>query len=157
MNATDSHQLSKGNTMTTQSEALRALADFIDANPDLNFGPGFDKTSVHADNDSLGIFIRSLNKSAAEVQAGVKAVRRAIGGIWDKDGDDQTFYLQQSNVFGYFETTIYSDRKLTCERRVVGVEDVVVDAVEAAPSRTESREIVEWDCGPLLADREAVA
>ena len=143
--------------MTTQSEALRALADFIDANPDLNFGPDFDKTSIHADDQRLGIFIQSARKSAAEVQAEVKAVRRAIGGIWGKGGHEQTFYLEQSNVFGYFETTIYSDRKLTCERRVVGIEDVVVDAVEAAPSRTESREIVEWDCGPLLADREAVA
>ena len=142
--------------MTTQSEALRALADFIDANPDLNFGPDFDKTSIHADDNSLGIFIRNYGKSAAEVRADVKAVRQAIGGIWGKGGDDQTFYLQQDNVFGYFETTIYSDRKLTCERRVVGVEDVVIDAVEAAPSRTESREIVEWDCGPLLSDREAV-
>lgn len=85
------------------------------------------------------------------VPAKVAAIRRAVGGKWDKresaTGDQMSFVCE-----GY---QIQVDRETVCERRVVGTETVVVPAVEAQPARTETRDLVEWDCVPILS--EAVA
>lgn len=46
-------------------------------------------------------------------------------------------------------------REKVCIRRVVGTETVEHPAVEAREAWTEEREVVEWDCEPVLAGASA--
>lgn len=82
-------------------------------------------------------------------------ITRALGGFWKKDSYGNTFRMKRKEKFergGDVLTvnfSIVAEREAVCERRVVGYEDVVIPASE---ERVESREIVEWDCGPVLGD-----
>ena len=51
--------------------------------------------------------------------------------------------------------TIAVKRDAVCTRRVVGTETVTLPAVEAQAERTEEREVIEWDCEPLLSKASA--
>lgn len=133
-------------TETTYPDALRRLADFIETHPELSIGPNWHETWVSATPVSLDIHIHAA--STADEKAAVRSFVRAIGGTWEKGGNDQTLYLTQQGVFGFFDATIFADRAATCERVVVGTETIIHEAQDA---RTEIREIVEWDCGSLLA------
>ena len=79
----------------------------------------------------------------------VAAIRRAVGGKWTKreaatsGGDAEMFFERE----GY---AISTARAAVCIRRVVGTETITKPAV-SLPERTEEREIVEWDCEPVLA------
>lgn len=137
--------------MTDYTEALHKLADLIDAN-----AATFEGVSVHADNDTLSVFTNGWG-SADQDKRDVAAVLKAIGGTWEKEASDSSLKFEQSYVLGYFDTVVYANRAATCVRKVVGTERVVVPAVEAAPARVEELEIVEWDCGSLLAPKQVAA
>jgi len=83
------------------------------------------------------------------VPAMVAAIRRAVGGKWDKretatmSGDDEMVFERE----GYMVTV---KRESVCVRRVVGTETVTLPAVDAQPERTVEREVIEWDCEPVL-------
>ena len=63
--------------------------------------------------------------------------------------DDELMFVIRS--FGGNVTAMYhTGREQVCTRRVVGTETVEVPDPDA-PLVTVEREIVEWDCGPLLA------
>lgn len=140
--------------MTAQTEALRKLADFIDEHPELDFGAGWDHNSVHADNDALGIHIKS-HTTDGEKKSFTRAIIKALGGAWDKSPlGDGTMTFDRSGVFGYFEATIFVDRDAVCERRLVGTKDVKVPAQEAVEAHVETVPVYEWECGSLLAPSE---
>lgn len=82
------------------------------------------------------------------------AVRRAIGGQWEKKPWGDRFDISQQ-VNDWLTVEVYAHRDVVCTRRVVGTEQFTVPAVEAQPERTETREIVEWDCHPILGDEPA--
>lgn len=63
-------------------------------------------------------------------------------------GDDALFVTRDFGN-GVFLTFI-ADREEVCTRRVVGTETVQVPDPDA-PLVTVEREIVEWDCAPILA------
>lgn len=136
--------------MSTYTEALRNLADFIDDNPELNIGTGWDQVRLNAMGSELNIHLPLEGQKDS-----ARALRRALGGVWGKTHNGNSLYLDQSGIFGFFDTTVFLDRNATCERKVVGTEDVVMPAVEAQEERIETRDIVEWDCGNLLEDAPA--
>lgn len=84
------------------------------------------------------------------------ACRRAIrGATWEKSvsGKDDRFF-NLTGTLGGLRIQLYAEREAVCTRRVVGTEDVEVDVeIQAAVTerRTETREIVEWNCSPVLA------
>lgn len=80
-------------------------------------------------------------------------VVREIGGKWDKgkyQGGDLFDFTRDYG--GGVIASVVVDRPQVCTRRVVGTETVTLPAIDAKPERTEDREIVEWDCSPLLAE-----
>jgi hypothetical protein len=79
-------------------------------------------------------------------------ILRAIGGKWAKNPWDDRFDFKQPNYRPGVNLAVYTHRDQVCERRVVGTEEVTVPAVEAQPERTETREVVEWDCSPVLSE-----
>lgn len=82
------------------------------------------------------------------------AAIRAIGGKWTKDVRDGEYgdYFDATGKLRGLSIKLTAYRDAVCERVVKGTETVDVPAVEAQPSRTETREIVEWVCAPLLAE-----
>lgn len=132
-----------------QAAGLRALADMIEANPEL------------ADN-----FSNALNHSGMKVhlRAGDRAVEMASiarialrhGAKVRKDIDDKWHNLILT--FGTVKAEVLAYRSDVCERVVVGTETVTKtvpdpEALAAVPTVevTEEVETVEWVCTPLLA------
>lgn len=72
--------------------------------------------------------------------------RRHLGGRWAKDVTDFRMILQCEGC----PITLEVERSAACTPRVVGTETVNFPAVEAQPARTETRDVIEWECHPLL-------
>ena len=139
----------------TMADTLRAVAEFIDAHPDLPRPPYvccYDHTPDQADVS----WYLSINNNAvdeADQKAKATAIIRSVGGKWDKtpSGNDMRF---EQTVNGLHLDVLVA-REAVCERVVTGTETVTLPAVEAQPERTEERDVVEWRCEPLLAETSA--
>lgn len=132
--------------------ALRALLDFIEANPELGdrFGRSFTNVMVYAGRENPRQVMADFAR--AGLAAGAKVVK-------DFQGDD---WAQVFLHFGPIKIEVYSTRAEVCERVVVGtaeVEEEVPDpeALAAVPKVkvTKTVERVEWRCTPILADTRA--
>lgn len=124
----------------------RALLDLLERNLDLPL-PVDDKVMF----TFWGTDARSELANAAR-QIPVRLNKRVYGG----PNDDQ--YFELSGKLNGLPIRLVADRESVCTRRVVGTREVtetVPDPEKLAkvPEITRSRteEIVEWDCGPLLA------
>ena len=118
--------------MTTAVEyvaGLRALADWIEANPEQPLSETI-----------LSVWCQRDTKEAAA------AVMRAFGSC-EKEYGDSCFYLKKA--FGPITLRFVFLRAAVCTRRVVGTKHV---PAQFYPEREE--EIVKWDCHPILASEE---
>ena len=102
---------------------LRALADWYD------FHPEAPVPSMH-----LNVFVDTKEELAA--------VARMLGDV-EKGGDDSWFFVRRR--FGSINFDCNVSRKIACTARVVRTEHVPERVVPAY-----EREIVEWDCPPIL-------
>ena len=136
------------NSMTQTDEraeyiaGLRALADVLEANPHAKLpqtGNGLPLTWVTSWED--------------DPKAATLAIVRAVGGKWNKlsGGTDGAILRFATSLHG-FSVEILCSREQVCRRVVTGTETVDLPAVEAQPARTETREVIEWVCEPLLAE-----
>ncbi|MFI5223848.1 MAG: hypothetical protein ACHQX3_06325, partial [Nitrospirales bacterium] len=112
---------------------LRLLADFYDQNP--------------------GVPIPWLNHAnyAVDTKEHAEAVARGLG-TFKKDGNDN--YLHLTKTFGNIVAKFVFTRENVCVKRVVGVETIPAYFVEAHTVEARTKEIVEWDCQPLLVPKE---
>lgn len=130
---------------TTVAAALRRLADFADANPDLagRMGTSLVKPMIYAQTrDMLGQFVRAGLAAGATIT--------------------KTFDENWANVhlnFGGITVEVYTTRGEVCERVVVGTETVEEEApdpeaVAALPKVKVAKTIekVRWVCAPILAE-----
>jgi hypothetical protein len=121
---------------------LRQLADWLDANPDIELP----WTGGVYQPFQLGVWLSK--EELAEIV-------RALPGRVEKEFDETV--VRVNATFDGLRVQAYSGRNEVCERIVVGTETVTVPAVDAAPERTEEREVVEWRCHPILADEQVSA
>lgn len=134
-------------------EGLRALADLLEANPELTehfrYNDSFRKIHLpvsHHDDPRASM--------AAWARAG-KADRYPVAKDYDGQWGSVTVTLSDAvKVFAY------AKREQVCTRVVTGVETVTVsvpDPTVVVPlvEVESTREIVEWRCESLLADGEA--
>lgn len=127
---------------------LRALADLLDAHPDLPL-PYEGRLSP------VQLGFHGLEDPAAALAAAA----RLIPGAKRKGYDDNYFRLV-GRLHG-LQVELWAMREQVCERVIVGtevreIEEPDPEAVAALPKvkRTEVVEQVEWRCHPLLADAE---
>jgi hypothetical protein len=125
---------------------LRALADVLEANPDID-PPGNQMTWV--------------TSWLVDPKAETRKIIRAIGGKWDKrgGGTDGSIMVFESRISG-LPVEILCQREQVCERVVVGTRQVTktVPAPDAPMVEvTETVEDIRWECHPLLAESGAVA
>jgi len=112
------------------ARGLRQLADWIEAHPEIDVPT----TSI----DVYG---------AADTKESAAHIMRALGRC-DKEFQDTLFNLRRS--FGPVVYRFVFTREAVCEKKVVGYRDVPEKYTSA-----HTEEIVEWQCVPVLADREA--
>ena len=129
----------------TPGSVLRAVAGLLDANPDLP--PPVVVTA------SSSVYWHLYSWEHEDIQAVAGLIRRRLGGRWKKtyDRDELVLRREQEGL----KLTIAVKRDAVCTRRVVGTETVTLPAVEAQAERTEEREVIEWDCEPLLSKASA--
>lgn len=134
--------------MSKFTDTLRSLADFIET-ADYDTKSTYDevKFSVGTGGDINAHMPYGLEP--AEHKRAVRKLLRAIGGKWDKDPSGVTMLFRQKAAIGEADVTVFAKRDAVCERKVVGTETVKHAAVRAY---TETKDVVEWECGSLLAD-----
>lgn len=113
--------------------SLRELADWWEQHPDVET-PWNQALLVHVD-----------------TKEELAQVARALGKC-EKYGDDDWFGVKRR--FGSIEVDAYGQRQKICTRVVVGTREVVREVTDPdAPKLqvTETEEIVDWVCEPLLA------
>lgn len=142
MTETSTTTNSTADTRTAYTDGIRRLADWLDANPQIDLpwsGGQYDPIQIGAwvTKDQLA------------------AIIKALPGKVDKDYSADNV-VRVNATFGDLHVTAYAGRSEVCERVVTGTETVTVPAVEAKPERTETRDVVEWRCHPILGD-EAVS
>lgn len=120
--------------------AHRRVADLLEQNPDI--------VPPHVYSDGKIVWSLYPFECPDGVPAMVAKIRRVVGGKWDKSESKSITGADQMD----FERDGYSitvRRDTVCVRRVVGTETVTKPAI-SLPERTETVEIVEWDCEPIL-------
>lgn len=108
---------------------LRQIADWFEAHPD-----------IPPPSDPIACYTLDTKEEAARCI-------RALGSC-AKTYNDWSFTLSK-NFEGVNLRFIFTRAKV-CERRIVGVETVPAEYVPAHTRPATTREIVEWDCGPVL-------
>ena len=124
------------------AESLRALADFIEANPTIG-----DRVASAAANDYGGGIFNIWAENAEQMAH----LAHQLGGHREKRADDS--YVDIVRRFGPLRIRVTAPRERVCERRVVGTHTVEVPATEAQPAqpaRTIEVERIEWECPPIL-------
>jgi hypothetical protein len=131
-----------------QAEGLRAVADMIEANPEMAPLLAYSLRNISAPTGSvddpkaaMATFARATVKHGAKVR---------------KDGSSEWFRV--AATWGPVEVEVFGAREQVCERVVTGTETVtktVPDPEKLAEvpevEVTETVEIVKWECKPLLA------
>jgi hypothetical protein len=141
---------------TEQTTALRALADLVEAHPELA------ADIEHALGSALlamPLHNPEVTDERERLALWARAARRHGAATVTKGAQDDTFELDIS--WPGLTIKVLAHRDQVCERVVTGTETVtkLVPDLDAPPRPmvevTETVERVEWRCGPLLADDAA--
>lgn len=133
-------------TRSSYTAGLRALADLLDAHPQVPL-PHYGTSGA-----PMAIFFLSGEDPKAALVAATRAFPGPKQkGVWD------TYYDVQGSLHGlHYKLTAFRDA--VCERIVTGTREVVEEvpdpeALAAVPKVTVTTTVedVEWKCSPLLA------
>lgn len=121
---------------------LRAVAAWLESHEEVEpFEINFFGARYRGGPVEVNVFALDADRMAAIV--------RAVGGRWEKDGDEDRFELRQQIAPGAVVRLI-SDRESVCERVVTGT-TTVTEPDPNAPMVEREVETYEWRCGSLLA------
>lgn len=139
------------NARSDYTAGLRALADLLDANPDVPLPSRLGRDF------SWAVFGSKVPTGQKVPVALADLARTLIPGVRNKRADDG--YFRVSGKLHGLNLEVWAMREAVCTRVVTGTETVtrgVLDAaaLAAVPTTTvtETVETVEWVCAPLLAD-----
>lgn len=146
-----------GQTQTT-IDNLRKVADYLEQHietieklsADALYVAGLDWSQQNGVTVTTGQYGRVTFECYGPGAASLMAtLRRYLGGKWEKRVSDYYFMLRQEQPSG-LRVDIESNRDSVCTAKVVGKEAVTIPAVEASPARIEVKDVIEWECSPLL-------
>ena len=140
-------------TITTVSEDLRAVADLIEAHPNLPV-PYVTAGATRSADVHWFLHISEYSADLAGQKRTAAQIVSALGGKWDKGENGGRYTLTQERPGG---GTLYVtvNRAAVCERVVTGSHEVTMPATparDAEPERVETVEDVTWRCSSLLAE-----
>jgi hypothetical protein len=138
------------------TQGLRAIADLIDAHPDLPQP----YISAHSSSNTVEAkwYLHIWADDLTEQKATAAAIVSTLGGRWDKNERTYDDGLEFVQIRDGLSLEVVVNRAAVCERVVVGTHEVTVPAapeVAARPStaeRVETVEDVQWICSSLLAE-----
>lgn len=128
---------------------LRGLADLLEAHPEV---------PLPANGQSFSP-MQWVVTSADDQRADLAVIARALPGRVEKEARDDSPYFKLRGRIAGLHLTAYADRDEVCTATVVGEETVtrtVPDPAAPMVEVTETRNVVQWRCEPLMADREPV-
>lgn len=127
---------------TEYIDGLRALADALEADPDLVLP----HHGADAEYGRLSVFTHTKEQ--------LQAWARVLPGKKDKevDEDDPHFGFHLLGNLHGLHMLVFADRGEVCTRRVVGSREVTKQVATSFETITETEDVVEWDCGPLLSE-----
>lgn len=141
-------------TSTTTIATLTRVASMLRQHPQLA-APYIAIYPGSADTAGVNWYLHINNHfDEATQRATAREILRSIGGKWDKSVDGPVARFTQVRDGIAYDVSVV--REAVCVRRVVGTETVTIAAApgqDPQPERTETREVVEWDCGPLLGEQ----
>jgi hypothetical protein len=110
------------------------------------------RSDDHTWRPSLRFYAHDREEFESTVRALAHGAPKTGPGAVRKDvNDGEPSYVEAVRMFGSVQVRAWTSRENVCVRRVVGTEPVEVPD-PAAPTITIDREIVEWDCLPVLTD-----
>lgn len=121
-------------TRTEFTTSLRLMADFWEQHEEMpvpRLGKMFDHWTY--DKEELAAIIKCLG-----------SVRKRFGNGW----------AEIETTIGHISFSYTISREKVCTRRVVSVERVEEELIPSRLVPAHDREIVEWDCHPLLAGED---
>lgn len=134
---------------------MRQMADFLERNADAlagaNLQYGANASTYFYDDEIVNVDGNSVKRSAKQqIASTFRAIRHdpAIKEV-KKEYSSDTFYMRVYLTSGAY-VQLMADRKTVCTRKVVGTETVEEKDYSKAPTITVTREIVEWECDPIL-------
>ena len=141
-------------TRTAYTAGLRAVADLIDAHPDLPEP----YTSVYSSGSvDVQWYLEIHGLDLAGQKATAAKIVSDLGGKWDKtEIVDGRLDFEQSRDGIHLRIAVARDA--VCERVVIGTHEVTVPATLAMPARpataehVKTVEDVQWVCSSLLAE-----
>ena len=141
-------------TRTNYAAGLRAVADLIDAHPDLPEPYTSIYSSGHVD---VQWYLHIHDLDLTEQKTTAARIISALGGTWDKKEvvDGRLDFDQDRHGL---RLKVAVARDAVCERVVLGTHQVIVPATPAMPARPATEERVEtvedvtWVCSSLLAN-----
>lgn len=120
---------------------LRAMADILEGHSEMPLPwPG------QSENMTFEFYVTGDENEKATTAA----IIRAVGGRWSKNATD-AFFTTATQLRG-LHIRVVAHRDQVCERRVIGTETVVKKVATVFEEREVEQDIIEWDCGPILAD-----
>jgi hypothetical protein len=138
------------------TQGLRAIADLIDAHPDLP------QPYINAHSSSNVVeahwYLHIWADDLTEQKATAAAIVSTLGGHWDKNERTYDDGLEFIQIRDGLSLDVVVNRAAVCERIVTGSHEVTLPAtpaVAAQPAtveRVETVEDVQWVCSSLLAE-----
>lgn len=132
---------------------LRDLAEWLETQPDLTLGDQYrGEHSLNIMGDFLWFTVPfEYGDDHLDVtNASIRALRKRIGGSWNKEGDDYTLAMVRSEPFlGFTNVQIRANRDRACERVQVRVDTVVIPA--SSEETVIETPVYEWVCSPAVA------
>ena len=125
--------------MSTFTDGLRAMAAFLDSHPEVE--PYDCILDTYMDADEFKMASWTFGTAQKRADSGTMSLVKTFSG--DKDA---------TYGKGIVRLSISTSRSNVCTRKVIGTEMVeVTDYSIPQPKKMVEREIVEWECSPLLA------
>lgn len=149
------------NQLEVLAEVFATQAENLPDEVNINFGNSWYNTSWQSDEvpEQVDAVIKAFKGTGATIQKVWNDNSLLVYIAFPKDQETKERFISQIEKHDFplgcndvIYWKLWADREIVCTKRVVGTETVEIEKIISQETETvsEEREIVEWDCHPLL-------
>ncbi len=149
------------NQLEVLAEVFKTQAENLPEEMNINFGHSWYNTSFQTDEvpEQMDAVIKAFKGTGATIQKVWQDTSLVVYIAFPKDQETKEKFINQIEKYDFplgcndvLYWKLWADREIVCTKRVIGTETVEVEKLISRETETveEEREIVEWDCHPLL-------